>query len=417
MFRNDLVNRDDPRFSEAATKPGTRLGRAVAAYHGKTDMDLERFEDAAALFGTLATLQSIAHMVLAEKATHFFEHATSRDFVERELPKLLTRLYPALSKKGAAEEVRHDCREVLQIFARNPFAGHDGFIARILSTRTGGLACGAAAAITSTRARHSSIPVASRSRKDRTRESDQSIAAITGAGQAFSRALPRGYTGLPNPLISAKHSCTPRARVMASPHDAPPPRRWPATDTLSKGHAQRRVATQPPRHVGFEGRRQPGGVEHVYPALLVHEAFLAARADADVELAVAVEVGLHKRHPERATLHAHGVPQGLRLEGVEHELHAPGRAALQRRQHRRDLVGEHRDDDEIVGCLLVQRVGHPHLRALALDVDDAAVALELLEPHRAGPGDDGDIVVAGAGQLESKGAADLARPEDDDAQR
>ncbi len=97
MFRHDLVNRDDPRFSEAATKPGTRLGRAVAAYHGKADMDLERFEDAAALFGTLATLHGIAHLVLAEKATHFFAHATSCDFVEKELPRVLAWLYPASS--------------------------------------------------------------------------------------------------------------------------------------------------------------------------------------------------------------------------------------------------------------------------------------------------------------------------------
>ena len=94
MFRNDLVNRDDPRYSEVSRKPGVRLGLAVAAYHGKADMNLERFEDAADLFGALSTLHGLAHMVLAEKATHFFEHATSRDFVQKELPKVLKRLYP-----------------------------------------------------------------------------------------------------------------------------------------------------------------------------------------------------------------------------------------------------------------------------------------------------------------------------------
>ena len=94
MFRNDLVNRADPRYSEASRKPGMRLGQAVAAYHGKADMDLERFEDAAELFGALSTLHGLAHMVLAEKASHFFEHATARDFVEKELPRVLERLYP-----------------------------------------------------------------------------------------------------------------------------------------------------------------------------------------------------------------------------------------------------------------------------------------------------------------------------------
>ena len=95
MFRNDLVDRENPRFSEAATKPGTRLGQAVAAYQGRADMDLDRFEDAADLFGALSSLHGFAHMVLAEKATHFFTHPTARDFVDKELPRVLERLYPA----------------------------------------------------------------------------------------------------------------------------------------------------------------------------------------------------------------------------------------------------------------------------------------------------------------------------------
>ena len=57
-------------------------------------MNVEQFEDAADLFGALSTLHGLAHMVLAEKATDFFEHATSPDFVQKELPRLLERLYP-----------------------------------------------------------------------------------------------------------------------------------------------------------------------------------------------------------------------------------------------------------------------------------------------------------------------------------
>ncbi len=101
MFRNDLVNRDDPRYSPTSRKPGMRLGLAVAAYHGKADMNTDRFEDAADLFGALSTMHGLAHMVLAEKATHFFEHATAREFVEKDLPKVLARLYP--SRTGADE--------------------------------------------------------------------------------------------------------------------------------------------------------------------------------------------------------------------------------------------------------------------------------------------------------------------------
>ncbi len=97
MFRNELVNRDDPRYPQASLKPGMRLGRAVAAYQGKAGMDLDRFEDAADLFGALSTMHGLAHLVLAEKATHFFGHATSRDFVKKELPRVLERLYPPKS--------------------------------------------------------------------------------------------------------------------------------------------------------------------------------------------------------------------------------------------------------------------------------------------------------------------------------
>lgn len=103
MFRNDLVNRDDPRYPEASRKPGMRLGLAVAAYHGKAEMDLDRFEDAADLFGALSMMHGLAHLVLAEKATHFFEHATARSFVQKELPKVLKRLYPS---KTAADNAK-----------------------------------------------------------------------------------------------------------------------------------------------------------------------------------------------------------------------------------------------------------------------------------------------------------------------
>lgn len=98
MFRNDLVNRNDPRYPEISMKPGMRLGLAVAAYRGKSDVNLNRFEDAADILCGMSTLHGLAHLVLEEKAAHFFRNATSRDFVKQELPKVLERLYP--SKEG-----------------------------------------------------------------------------------------------------------------------------------------------------------------------------------------------------------------------------------------------------------------------------------------------------------------------------
>ena len=95
MFRNDLIDREHPRFAETVRKSALLLGRAVAAYHGKAAMDLDRFEDAADLFGALAMMQGLAHMVLAEKAAHFFEGGSTRDFVQQKLPEVLVRLYPS----------------------------------------------------------------------------------------------------------------------------------------------------------------------------------------------------------------------------------------------------------------------------------------------------------------------------------
>lgn len=94
MFRNDLVNRIDPRFPEMSTKPGMRLGLAIAAYRGNFDVNLNRFEDAADMLCGMATLQGLAHLVLAEKAAHFFRNANSCDFVREYLPKVIDRLYP-----------------------------------------------------------------------------------------------------------------------------------------------------------------------------------------------------------------------------------------------------------------------------------------------------------------------------------
>ncbi len=94
MFRSDLVNRDDPRYSEIGIKPGRRLDRAVAAYHGKSEVDLHRFEDAADIFCGMATLHGLATLVLEGKAAHFFQDATSHDFAKKELPRVLEHMYP-----------------------------------------------------------------------------------------------------------------------------------------------------------------------------------------------------------------------------------------------------------------------------------------------------------------------------------
>lgn len=94
MFRNDLIDRNDSRYPEMSIKPGMRLALAIAAYHGRSDVNLNRFEDAADTFCALSTLHGLAHLVLAEKTAPFFENVSSRDFLEKELLGVIERMYP-----------------------------------------------------------------------------------------------------------------------------------------------------------------------------------------------------------------------------------------------------------------------------------------------------------------------------------
>ncbi len=100
MFRNDLVNRNHPRYPDVSKKPGLRLGLALLAYHGNSEVDLDRFEDAADMLCGLATLHGLAHLVLAEKTPPFFGDTTSRKFMKKELPRVLERLYPSKDPNG-----------------------------------------------------------------------------------------------------------------------------------------------------------------------------------------------------------------------------------------------------------------------------------------------------------------------------
>ncbi len=97
MFRNDLLDRSDPRLAAASKTPGMRLGRAVLAYRGKPDVDPKSFDNAADMLCGLATLHGLANMILEEKAMHFFQGATPKNFAQEYLPKVIERLYTKLA--------------------------------------------------------------------------------------------------------------------------------------------------------------------------------------------------------------------------------------------------------------------------------------------------------------------------------
>lgn len=94
MFRNDLVDRSDPRLVAASKRPGMRLGRAVLAYRGRPEIDPDSFDDSAEMLCGIATLHGLANLVLEEKAVHFFKNATAQNFVKEYLPRVIQRLYP-----------------------------------------------------------------------------------------------------------------------------------------------------------------------------------------------------------------------------------------------------------------------------------------------------------------------------------
>ena len=94
MFRNDLVDRSDPRLAAASRGPGNRLGEAILAFHGKSSSSPSSFENSSEMLCGIAALHGLAHLVLAEKAIHFFKGATPGNFVGEFLPKIFDHLYP-----------------------------------------------------------------------------------------------------------------------------------------------------------------------------------------------------------------------------------------------------------------------------------------------------------------------------------
>lgn len=100
MFRNDLVNRSDPRLSATSKAPGTRLGNAVLAYRCGTTPKQGNFDDSAEMLCGIAALHGLANMVIEEKAVQFFKGATVENFVDRYLPRVVEHLFPRMSHKA-----------------------------------------------------------------------------------------------------------------------------------------------------------------------------------------------------------------------------------------------------------------------------------------------------------------------------
>lgn len=96
MLRNDLVDRSDARLAAVSKAPGIQLRRALLRYKGKSDRDADGFDVDADMLCGLATLHGLAHLVLEDKAMHFFQQASPKNFVTQYLPRVVGHLYPKL---------------------------------------------------------------------------------------------------------------------------------------------------------------------------------------------------------------------------------------------------------------------------------------------------------------------------------
>ena len=111
MFRNDLVDRSDPRLSAASKEPVIRLGHAVLAYRSNAVPQPGSFEHSAEMLCGIAALHGLANMVIEEKAMQFFKGATAKNFVSRYLPKVVEHLFPRIEVHLSEPEPERETHE------------------------------------------------------------------------------------------------------------------------------------------------------------------------------------------------------------------------------------------------------------------------------------------------------------------
>lgn len=94
MFRADLVDRDDPRYTPTSYAAMMDMATALMLYRGRTLDPAQKFEDTADLFSDIATVHGLAHLVLENKATIFFQSSDNEDFLTRLAPDVLAQRWP-----------------------------------------------------------------------------------------------------------------------------------------------------------------------------------------------------------------------------------------------------------------------------------------------------------------------------------
>jgi AcrR family transcriptional regulator len=88
MFRPDLVNRDDPRYMQAATHALEGFARTIARQQGQSRAEM------AQVFVVWASVHGMANLALDGKAQYLFDGATPQEFAAHLLPDILADVWP-----------------------------------------------------------------------------------------------------------------------------------------------------------------------------------------------------------------------------------------------------------------------------------------------------------------------------------
>ncbi len=88
MFRNNLVNRDDPRYAETSMAALGAFGRAAGAYG-----ELQHLGPTEAVVATWSAIHGLAHLMLEEKLQPLLGQASSHELLVTKLPQIVAAIW------------------------------------------------------------------------------------------------------------------------------------------------------------------------------------------------------------------------------------------------------------------------------------------------------------------------------------
>lgn len=91
MFRNDLVDRTDPRYEKVTKAAFQPFSIAADGYRQTEGMD--QMEERAAIFALWSAIHGMAHLVLEEKINGLFEVSSAREWAASQMPSVIRAIW------------------------------------------------------------------------------------------------------------------------------------------------------------------------------------------------------------------------------------------------------------------------------------------------------------------------------------